>query len=281
MTTGSIGGGRQRGGIRRHRDSFQVRVSAGKDPATGERIVLTESVSIERPGNERSERAALKEAEKVRTRLQHEADSLKVARTRSTFGALLDQWLPQAEIDPTTRMNYEWMIRDHLRPVLGDLPLVLLMRDAPERLEKFYADLRRCRQRCDGKPFVEHRVAGKHECRVVVKHRRRAGRPTADEPRWPPPPWARRRSTEIGEDVSSGSETKASYGGTHGPVGDPAALLHGRALPMSVLASEAGVAPSTASAHLARLTEGGLLRGAFTAGLMLLPVLLGLGSAWA
>ncbi|MEU9688132.1 tyrosine-type recombinase/integrase [Amycolatopsis japonica] len=180
-TTGSIEGGRQRGSVRRHRDAFQVRVSAGKDPVTGERIVLTESVSIERPGNERSERAALKEAEKVRTRLQHEADSLKVARTRSTFGALLDQWLPQAEIDPTTRMNYEWMIRDHIRPVLGDLPLVLLMRDAPERLEKFYADLRRCRQRCDGKPFVEHLVDGKHECRVVVRHRRRPGRPTVEE----------------------------------------------------------------------------------------------------
>jgi DNA-binding transcriptional ArsR family regulator len=38
------------------------------------------------------------------------------------------------------------------------------------------------------------------------------------------------------------------------------ALLDGRALPMSMLASEAGVAPSTASEHLAKLTEGGLLR---------------------
>jgi DNA-binding transcriptional ArsR family regulator len=49
-------------------------------------------------------------------------------------------------------------------------------------------------------------------------------------------------------------------------VGHPArsamllALLDGRALPMSLLAAEAGVAPSTASAHLARLTEGDLLR---------------------
>ncbi|MBB5850548.1 ArsR/SmtB family transcription factor [Amycolatopsis umgeniensis] len=49
-------------------------------------------------------------------------------------------------------------------------------------------------------------------------------------------------------------------------VGHPArsaillALLDGRALPMSVLAVEAGVAPSTTSAHLTRLTEGGLLR---------------------
>jgi DNA-binding transcriptional ArsR family regulator len=39
-----------------------------------------------------------------------------------------------------------------------------------------------------------------------------------------------------------------------------AALGDGRGLPATVLAREAGVAPSTASAHLARLVEGGLLR---------------------
>lgn len=38
------------------------------------------------------------------------------------------------------------------------------------------------------------------------------------------------------------------------------ALLDGRALPMSMLAAEAGVAASTASAHLARLVDGNLLR---------------------
>jgi DNA-binding transcriptional ArsR family regulator len=37
------------------------------------------------------------------------------------------------------------------------------------------------------------------------------------------------------------------------------ALLDGRALPASVLAHEAGVAPSTASAHLAKLVESGLV----------------------
>lgn len=38
------------------------------------------------------------------------------------------------------------------------------------------------------------------------------------------------------------------------------ALMDGRALPASVLAAEAGVAPSTASAHLHRLTDSGMLR---------------------
>lgn len=49
-------------------------------------------------------------------------------------------------------------------------------------------------------------------------------------------------------------------------IGNPArsamllALLDGRALPMSMLASESGVAASTASEHLTKLTRGGLLR---------------------
>src|ERR1700749_1965500 len=38
------------------------------------------------------------------------------------------------------------------------------------------------------------------------------------------------------------------------------ALGDGRALPASVLADEAGVAPSTASAHLSRLVKGGMLK---------------------
>ncbi|MPY81618.1 MAG: hypothetical protein GEV04_25280, partial [Actinophytocola sp.] len=83
---------------------LQVRVSAGTDPATGERIVLTESVPIENPGSARSERAAERKADKVLTRLQAEADSLKVARTKSTLCTLLDKWLPQHELDETTRM---------------------------------------------------------------------------------------------------------------------------------------------------------------------------------
>jgi integrase len=82
---------RKRGSIRRMGASLQVRVSAGDDPSTGERIVLVEVVPIEKLGNERSERAAMNQAEKVRTRLLAKADSLKVARTKATLGALLDR----------------------------------------------------------------------------------------------------------------------------------------------------------------------------------------------
>lgn len=172
------GSKRQRGTIDRRGDGFRVRISAGSDPETGERLRLIETVMIEPPGDRKAEQAAYREAQKVLTRLQGEADSLKVARTKSTFGALLDRWLPQLEIDDTTRMNYESIIRRYIRPALGEVPLLLLTRDASERLEKFYADLRRCSQRCDGKPFIEHRIAGEHECRTV-RHKRPPGRAPA------------------------------------------------------------------------------------------------------
>ena len=46
-------------------------------------------------------------------------------------------------------------------------------------LEDFYAELRRCRSRCDGRTTVDHRTDEPHECRVVRRHRRPPGRPPA------------------------------------------------------------------------------------------------------
>jgi integrase len=31
-------------------------------------------------------------------------------------------------------------------------------------LESFYTEIRRCRARCDGNPFVEHRTEDEHDC---------------------------------------------------------------------------------------------------------------------
>jgi hypothetical protein len=77
-----------------------VRVSAGVDPSIGDRIVLSETVPIAadaKAARERTERDVRREADKLLTRLQVDADSLKAARTKPTLGALLDRWLPQAE----------------------------------------------------------------------------------------------------------------------------------------------------------------------------------------
>ena len=163
---------RQRGSIRRRAQCYEVRVSAGEDPSTGERIVLTESVLIEGSG-ERADKAAYRAAEKVRTRLLAEADDLKVARTRATVGALLERWMRQHEIDPTTRMTYEAQIRIYIVPNLGDVPLVLFVREAADRLERLYSRLRQCRSLCDGRLHIEKHVEdGPHDCAAAscVRH---------------------------------------------------------------------------------------------------------------
>jgi len=150
---------RQRGSIRRRARCWEIRVSAGEDPSTGERIVLVDSVQIEGDG-ERAERTAYKQAEKVRTRLLADADELKVARTKATVGALLERFMAQHEVDETTRMNYASQIRRYIEPKLGDVPLVLFVREAAQRLEPWYAQLRRCGALCNGRSFIERVAVG-------------------------------------------------------------------------------------------------------------------------
>lgn len=59
-------------------------------------------------------------------------------------------------------MNYESQIRNYIRSALG----ALLVREISSRLDPFYADLRRCRQRCSGRAFVEKdAVEGTRDCR--------------------------------------------------------------------------------------------------------------------
>jgi hypothetical protein len=43
-----------------------------------------------------------------------------------------------------------------------------------DTLDAFYAELRRCRDHCVGRPFIQHRTAGEHECdHHCAQHRRR------------------------------------------------------------------------------------------------------------
>ena len=91
---------------------------------------------------------------------------MKTARTKASFGHLLDLWFSQHEVGVSARAAYDSLIRNHIRPALGAVPLTKLQRSAAEILERFYGDLRRCSQRCDGRPHVEHRVPSIHDCTV-------------------------------------------------------------------------------------------------------------------
>lgn len=158
-----LGGGRERGHIRKRGNSYQVLLYAGIDPLTGRELRLVESTTDEA------------EARRILTRMRAEVESQQQARTRSTLGATFDAWLRVHEVEENTRQGYEIYARLYIKPALGQVPVGKV---TAKMLEDFYAELRRCRARCDGRPMVDHRVEGPHECRVV-RHRRPPGRPPA------------------------------------------------------------------------------------------------------
>ncbi len=133
--------------------SFRVRVYAGIDPLSGKRHYLTEVV----PAGPK----AAKEAEKVRTRFLAEVDERRNPRTNATVNQLVDRYLGVLEIEDTTRDGYERLVRIYVRPLLGALPLG---RIDGETLDAFYAELRRCRARCDRRTRTDHRTAAEHGC---------------------------------------------------------------------------------------------------------------------
>jgi integrase len=138
--------------VRKHHAGYEVRVSAGTDPVTGRRMVLQGTAPT------------VREAEKLRTKLLAEADTYRSARTNASLGYLLDRWLPQHDVDENTRESYESLIRVHIRPGLGDVPLTTLVRKSTETVEQFYGELRRCRERCNGRTLIDHLADGEHDC---------------------------------------------------------------------------------------------------------------------
>lgn len=72
----------------------------------------------------------------------------------------VDRWMQNSDVVDSTRDGYENYIERYIRRALGSVAV----RKADTRtLERFYADLRRCRIRCNNK-LVEHRVDGEHDC---------------------------------------------------------------------------------------------------------------------
>jgi integrase len=131
---------------------------AGVDPLTGKRLYLTDSTTDEA------------EARRILTRFRAEVDEQRNARTRAVFSAAIAEWLKVHELEETTREGYEAYTRNYINPALGDEPVSKI---SARVLEQFYAELRRCRTRCDGHPAIDHRARGLHECRVPGARLRR------------------------------------------------------------------------------------------------------------
>jgi len=131
----------------------RIRVYAGIDPLTGKRNYLTETIPAG-PGADAA-------AEEALTRLLNQVNERRHPRTKATVNQLLDRWLGVVKLEETTRRGYVSKLDRHVRPVLGQLQLGQL---DPETLDSFYATLSRCRTRCNGRKFTEHRTTTGHDC---------------------------------------------------------------------------------------------------------------------
>ncbi|MGW5645943.1 N-terminal phage integrase SAM-like domain-containing protein [Saccharopolyspora sp. NPDC003752] len=145
---------RSRGRIEERARTLRVIVYAGIDPVTGKRVYLRGTI-------QGTDKAAHKRAERVLNKLLAQADKQQTATSSVKFSFALDEWMRTNEIEESTRNTYLGYINRTIVPALGDQPVNKI---SARMLESFYSDLRRCRARCDGKPYVEHRKTGEHDC---------------------------------------------------------------------------------------------------------------------
>jgi integrase len=145
---------RQRGSIDElPSGALRVRVYAGVDPVTRRRHDLIEIISAG-PGAERR-------AEQARVRLLAEIQERRNPRTSATVDQLLDQYLALHNGGKTTLSTYRMYADKHIRPFIGHVKVGALEADVVDSL---YAELRRCREHCNGRQFVEHHTKNEHDC---------------------------------------------------------------------------------------------------------------------
>jgi len=141
-----------RGSIEQVRNGFRARVYAGKDPITGKQGYLRGQV-----------RPTRGEAEKDCARLLAQVEAEQLPEQAATLSTLLDRWMEVADHELSTRDATEGYVRRTIRPALGDMPLRKLQYRV-DIFDRFYTHLRRCNGLCDGRPHLDHRGDGEHDC---------------------------------------------------------------------------------------------------------------------
>lgn len=119
-------------------------------------------------------------ARAARDRFISQVEERRNPRTSATVDQLLDRYLEHFDGAPKTLTLYWGYVRKHISPFLGHIKVGALDADV---LDSFYAELRRCRDHCTGRRFIQHRTEGKHEPPPAVQvlaqdvHHRREHRP--------------------------------------------------------------------------------------------------------
>jgi integrase len=146
-----------RGSLRRRGDdSWEIRLSLGKSMTTGR--WLQKSVTVH---------GTKKDADREMRKLLHSlANGTYVEPEKVTVGEFCERWL-RDYIKPSgraerTRRTYELIIRKHVTPVLGHIPLQRL---TPAHLQRYYAD-----KRASGSLGNSHQEKGTALSATTVAH---------------------------------------------------------------------------------------------------------------
>lgn len=146
--------------------SLRVRVYAGVDVLTGKGFYLSEVIAAGPDADDL--------AEETRARLVRQVAENRQPKTNAPLSYLISEHLRQANIGLRTKATLEGYVRKHIAPsdtrpgvrAVGELNWGELK---PKVFDDFYAELRRCRDHCDGKPTVIHRTDRPHRCTAKCK----------------------------------------------------------------------------------------------------------------
>jgi len=110
--------------------NYTIVLQLGLDPATGKRKQQWITAGLSK-----------REAEKQMAELIHQMDTgVFVKPNKNSFSKYLEEWLEDyvwPNLSPRTAEGYESIVRCHLVPALGSIPLVQLK---PEHLQRYYSE---------------------------------------------------------------------------------------------------------------------------------------------
>ena len=119
-----------RGTIIKRGDSYRIKISLGKDSATGKYISHYETVSSNKKDAERRLNQLINDLGK----------GLYIRPSKTNLREYLESWLSDycmPNLSPRTYELYSYVCNNHIIPNLGDIPLVELK---PQHLQRLYAE---------------------------------------------------------------------------------------------------------------------------------------------
>jgi len=137
--------------VKRYKNSYTIVLNLGIDPTSGKRKQQWISV-----------KGTKKEAEKRLSELLNQLDDgTFIKPSKTTLGEFLERWLADyvcPNLAPRTAEGYEHIIRRHLIPSLGNIPLTQLK---PAHLQRYYTE-KLSGGRCDGKGGLSAKTVRHH-----------------------------------------------------------------------------------------------------------------------